>query len=182
MSDRFWKAALAVGGLGTVGAFVFWSLYKNWLTLPIFAKLSQEQTFVTMLAFLAFTFLALIYLGFLHLTKDAKAKPHITDHAFQLHNAWNGVNDLDCDQLIGPDVSNAARAMTITASSWLKGLVEKNIIYDNHFEDFETLYKELTTCDKLVPGFERRQLKCGDFVSAEMHKAYQEMVNFKPRR
>src|SRR6478672_11560578 len=55
--EKFWKAALAVSGLGAVGAFVFWSLYKQWLSLGIFANLTSEQTFIVMLVFLALTFI-----------------------------------------------------------------------------------------------------------------------------
>jgi len=43
--DRFWKAALGVAGLGAIGFFVFWSLYKQWLSLPIFPMLTQDQAF-----------------------------------------------------------------------------------------------------------------------------------------
>src|SRR3954464_2955874 len=58
--ERFWKAALGVAGIGAVAFFVFWGLYKQWLSLPIFANLNADQTFVLMLVFLALTFLALI--------------------------------------------------------------------------------------------------------------------------
>jgi len=57
---QFWKTAIAVCGFGAVGAFVFWSLYTDWLRLPIFATLTPEQTFIVMLAFLGLTFLALM--------------------------------------------------------------------------------------------------------------------------
>ena len=58
--DKLWKIAISVCGLGAVGAFVFWSLYKDWLHLPIFAHLTPEQTFIVMLTFLGLTFLALL--------------------------------------------------------------------------------------------------------------------------
>lgn len=64
--ERLWKAAFAVGGVAAIGAFVFWSLYKQWLALPIFERLSQQQTFVVMLVFLALTFFALIAAFVLH--------------------------------------------------------------------------------------------------------------------
>lgn len=182
MFERFWGAAIAVCGLGAIGAFVFWSLYKNWLSLPIFERMSQNQTFVIMIIFLVLTFLALIFLGVIYLKKESQSSAvKVNDHAFRLHKAWDGVNEIDCDQLIGPDVSSAARAMTITASSWLNGLVEKKTIVSNHFDDFELIYKELKACDKLVPGFEKRSQKCPDFISDEMTQAYQEMVEFKQR-
>lgn len=58
--ENLWKAAIAVSGLGAVGAFVFWSLYKKWLKLSIFARLTSKQTFIVMLVFLSLTFLALV--------------------------------------------------------------------------------------------------------------------------
>lgn len=58
--EELWKVAIGVAGLGAVGAFVFWSLYKHWIKLPIFANLTKEQTFRLMLAFLFLTFFALV--------------------------------------------------------------------------------------------------------------------------
>lgn len=56
--DKFWKAAIAATGLGGIGAFVFWSLYRQWLTLPIFSQLTSEHTFIIMLVFLGLSFLS----------------------------------------------------------------------------------------------------------------------------
>ena len=58
--DNFWKAALAVGGVSAIGAFIFLSLYKEWLGLAIFSKLSSDQTFISMLLFLSLTFISLL--------------------------------------------------------------------------------------------------------------------------
>ncbi len=180
MMDKFWKAALAVGGLAAIGAFIFWSLYKDWLSLPIFSKMSPDQTFMIMIIFLALTFIALIVLvvAYVFRGKNNRANGN-SEHMFKLHDSWNGVNEIDCERLIGPDVTNAVRAMTITASSWLNELVDKEIIIQNHFEDFETLYTELMSCNKVVPGFEKKALKCKDFISKEMEKAYSEMKNYQ---
>lgn len=55
--ERFWKAALSVAGIGAIGLFVFWSLYKQWLTLPgIFSQLPPQQTFQIFRYFLFLTF------------------------------------------------------------------------------------------------------------------------------
>jgi hypothetical protein len=177
--SAFWKAALAVGGIAAIGAFVFWSLYKDWLSLDIFSRMNPEQTFEIMKIFLWLTFgsLALMVVTFLISKKPHKqANP---DHVFELHKSWEGINEIDCNQLIGPDVTNAARAMTITASSWLNELVSKEIIYENHFKDYELLYNEMLSCQKVVPGFEKRGLKCGDFVSNEIKKTYLEMKSYE---
>jgi len=57
--EKFWKAAVGVGGIASVGAFVFWSLYKDWLKLPVFSQMTSDQTFLLMIIFLALTFLSL---------------------------------------------------------------------------------------------------------------------------
>jgi len=58
--DGFWKAALGVAGIGAIGAFVFLSLYKDWLKLQIFSQLTPEQTFWIMGLFLLLVFAALV--------------------------------------------------------------------------------------------------------------------------
>lgn len=103
MMEKFWKIALTIGGLGTVGAFVFWSLYKQWLSLPIFSMLSSDQTFEIMKIFLFLTFASLLVFGILylfHLFHHSPPKP-TNDHVFNLHNSWEGVNEVDCDRLLG---------------------------------------------------------------------------------
>ncbi|MBH0052227.1 hypothetical protein [Pseudoalteromonas sp. SWYJZ19] len=67
--DNFFKAALSVGGLGTVGAAIFFGLYKDWLALDIFTKLSADQTFIIMLVFLGLVFLSLIVLVIAYILK-----------------------------------------------------------------------------------------------------------------
>ncbi len=59
-NSKFWKLAVIICGASGVGAFVFWSLYNKWLSLPIFDRLSSTQTFVTMILFLVLVFLSLI--------------------------------------------------------------------------------------------------------------------------
>ena len=183
--DKFWKAALAAGGVSAIGAFVFYSLYKDWLALPIFSKMTADQTFEIMKIFLYLTFGALLLFVGAYLKgagqKNQTNNSNGHEHVFKLHESWDGVNEIDCDQLIGPDVTKACRAMTITASSWLNGLVDKDVIYQNHFEDFETLILEMEKCEKVVPGFEKKAQKCKDFVSDEMRKTYLQMKKHKEK-
>jgi len=70
--DNFFKAALGVGGLGTVGAAVFFGLYKDWLALGIFSKLTADQTFIIMLVFLWLVFLSLVVLVIAYILKGMK--------------------------------------------------------------------------------------------------------------
>jgi hypothetical protein len=61
---EFWQAAVGVAGMGAIASFVLWSLYKRWLDLPIFQKLTKHQQFVLFRTFMVLTFLfALASLG-----------------------------------------------------------------------------------------------------------------------
>lgn len=52
----FWKAAVGVAGLASVVSFVLYSLYKQWLSLPIFSTLTKDQQFRLFRLFLILTF------------------------------------------------------------------------------------------------------------------------------
>ncbi len=55
--DEFWKLALGIAGLGAIASFVVWSLYREWLRLPIFQTLTKKQQFTLFQTFLILTFL-----------------------------------------------------------------------------------------------------------------------------
>jgi hypothetical protein len=55
--QELWKIALGIAGLGAVSAFVFWSLYKDWLKLGIFQTMTRRQQFALFVLFLVLTFL-----------------------------------------------------------------------------------------------------------------------------
>ena len=183
MEEKIWKLALTVGGLASVGAFVFWSLYKEWLSLPIFSALTSEQTYQLMLVFLWLTFGVFVILGGIYLYKSIHTKEPNTDtkHIFELHSSWDGINEIDCEELIGPDVTNAVRALTITATAWIDGLVEKKIIVQNHFDDYELVFNVMKDCDMVVPGFEKRGVKCPDLLSDDIRDCYNRMKQFNQR-
>jgi hypothetical protein len=80
--NKFWNAAVAVCGFSAVAAFVFWSLYNQWLSLPIFEKLNQQQTFVIMLVFLCLTFAALTLMLVVYL-KQPQTALHAEDNSLR---------------------------------------------------------------------------------------------------
>lgn len=55
--EGIWEGALGVAGVGAIGAFVFWSLYKHWLKLPIFQAMTKEQQYSLFKLFMVLTFL-----------------------------------------------------------------------------------------------------------------------------
>ena len=64
--ESFWRRAVVACGLGAVGSFVFFSLYKRWLELPVFSRMNSTQTFIAFICFLAFTLIALITIVIAH--------------------------------------------------------------------------------------------------------------------
>lgn len=89
--EKLWKAAFVVSGVAGIAFFVFWSLYRNWLKLGIFEKLSQDQTFWIMIIFLILVFLALVVGIFAFLRHPSKNKNSSSEEvmiyqaAFLLH-------------------------------------------------------------------------------------------------
>ncbi len=75
--EKFWKSALAVGGVSAIGAFIFLGLYKEWLKLTIFNELSGEQTYILMIIFLVLTFCSLIAFIFAFIKSKQDPKPSI---------------------------------------------------------------------------------------------------------
>lgn len=99
----------------------------------------------------------------------------------ELKQAWDGVNEIMVDRLIGPDVDKAASAMTFTALAWNNNLLSRKIIYEARFADMELLFSRLADCEKIVPGyddpgFERR---AKDFISEDIRRCYEQMKYYK---
>jgi hypothetical protein len=56
--EEFWKIAVGIAGVGAIGSFVFYSLYRQWLKIPgVFDKLSSPDTYRIFRLFLVLTFL-----------------------------------------------------------------------------------------------------------------------------
>jgi len=172
--EKFWRAAIGIAGLGAVAFFVFYSLYNQWLSLPIFPVLTQEQAFILMLAFLGFTFLSLItgVVGWLF------HRPHRESEDASLHRleqAWDEVNYIDCEKLIGPDVNRAARALDLTSLYWRNGYISKSTLIERHGRTFCELFRQLDSCNKIVPGFEKLKKHCRDFLPALVRETYEQV-------
>lgn len=54
--DELWKIAVGVAGIGAVTAFVVWSVYKQYLSLPIFQKMTKSQQFKLFVLVIVLTF------------------------------------------------------------------------------------------------------------------------------
>lgn len=89
-----------------------------------------------------------------------------------LHMAWQGVNEINNDNLVGPDIVRGVNALALTASLWNHDVIEKNILYQTYWEPYKRLYEQLYFNDRLVPGHNRT---CKSLITTEIQKAYEQM-------
>src|SRR5690606_37394384 len=89
-----------------------------------------------------------------------------------LHIAWQDINDIDENDLIGPDVVKAVNALSLTASLWNHDVIEKSILYQTYWGSYKDLYDKLYNLDELVPGLKKT---CKSLMTAEIKKAYKGM-------
>ncbi len=180
----FWQSALTVGGVSTVAGFIVWNVFVKILDLKVIPNLTQKQGYWILwgiIICITVVALALIVRSALKAQTEQSNSGAGPDPSavLALHKSWDGVNEVDPDCLIGPDVTNGVRALTATTRAWENNLVPKDIIIESHFEDFELLFVAISGCSKVVPGFEKRNVKCSDLISPAMHKVFGEMKKHK---
>ena len=89
--------------------------------------------------------------------------------------AWHGVNDIDQNNLVGPDVINAVNALSLTASLWNHDVIDKEILYQSYWGSYKEIYDKLYNLDILVPGLKKT---CKVLMTAEIRKAYRGMEDY----
>lgn len=169
--ERFWRSALATAGIGAIAFFVFYGLYKQWLQLSIFPRLTQGQAFTLMLVFLGLTFCALI-VGLIAWLKRGGGDLSEEAAVHRLEQAWKDVNYIDCDQLIGPDVNRAANALQLTALYWRKNYIGREVLVEKYGENYCELFEQMNKCNKQVPGYSKPEKYCRDFLPAPVRSTY----------
>lgn len=90
----------------------------------------------------------------------------------ELHNSWKGVNAVNCANVIGPDATNAANALSLTSALWNHDVIDKNILFQSYWNAFRDLYDSLYSCNSLVPGTSKI---CRDLITSEITRTYLEM-------
>ncbi len=88
-----------------------------------------------------------------------------------LHMAWQGINHVDKNNLIAPDIVRAVNALALTSSLWNHDVIDKNI-YQTYWAPYKELYEEIYSIDELVPGYKRT---CRSLITTEIQKAYEGM-------
>ena len=171
--NRFWNAAVAICGFSAVAAFVFWSLYKQWFSLPIFARLSQQQTFVVMLVFLALTFAALVVMLIVYLKTPQRGDQPVIDLQ-TLTKIWDGIR---APNPTNPNLDMAHRALTamnLIAWHWERAnSAERKLIRDECLLPYQQWFSVLDTHDLSMSDGRSSRVH----VKGKLSKIFQEMRN-----
>ena len=90
MWGKFWTASLGVAGFGAVGAFVLWSNYQKWLDLPIFSRLTSDQSFWLFFLFIVLTFVFAVVAAILWFLQQKQhgMKKRAEEEALQLEAGY----------------------------------------------------------------------------------------------
>jgi len=79
--DALWKIALTVGGGSAIGAILFWALYSKVVEASFLSTMTSDQTFWTMIIFMALTFLSLVTFVLAFRKRTRASGGSITQHA-----------------------------------------------------------------------------------------------------
>lgn len=91
-----------------------------------------------------------------------------------LHMAWQGISEIEPDNLIEPDIVKAVNALSLTASLWNHDVIEKSILYQTYWISYRDIYDTLIHINELVPGHKKT---CRSLMTNEITKAYEGMKN-----
>ncbi len=91
-----------------------------------------------------------------------------------LHMAWNDIKEINPDKLITSDIVRAVNALSLTASLWNHDVIEKAVLYQSYWKNYQKLYETLVSLDKKVPG---KSETCKELISSDIKKAYESMRN-----
>ncbi|GAN31634.1 MAG: hypothetical protein DYG83_11670 [Candidatus Brocadia sp. AMX2] len=109
------------------------------------------------------------------ITNELQKNMFKKDKVIDLAMAWNGINAIDPENLITPDVVKAVNALELTASLWNHDVVAKEILHQSYWQSFRDLYDVLYHCNKIPPGLKKT---CRDYITKEISKAYEEIKRY----
>ena len=140
-----------------------------------YEMLSIQFTFVTLGISLIGTIISLVAIVMSSKAKNLNIKMFKRQGIIDLHMAWHGVNEINKNKIIGPDVIKAVSALSLTASLWNHDVIEKLILYQSYWDAYKTLYEQLYNLDELVPG---KKMTCKSLITSEIVKTYKDMESF----
>lgn len=172
MEAKDFTQLFKVGGLSLVMTFGFFFIMNTVLSLRIYTKISAGDTFTLIMTIISFVFI----FSFLYIMINLLLNHLKKGQMFELAHVWDDICEIDCNNIVVPDLVKATNAMKFTATSWNNNIINKNIILANHYDDFKTLYKQISTCENIVKGYDNK--KCKYFINNHIKKAYIAMKKY----
>lgn len=167
----------AKGGLSLVLVGCTFFLINKVFSLKIFSTMNEERTFTMIMTFVCmFMLFAITYVIIDFISKRLEFRQS-KDKMFELASEWKNLSEIDPSNIIVPDLINAINAMKQTSTAWNENVVKKEIIYANHFDDFKTLYNQISSSNALVPGYTNKTLS--SFLDSNIKNTFKAMSKFK---
>lgn len=165
------------GGLSLVLVGCSYFLVDKIFSLNIFSTMNEDKTFIMIMTFgCLFVASSILYIIFDLIFKRLEFRQS-KDKMFELASEWKNLSEIDPSNIIVPDLINAINAMKQTSTAWNENIVKKEIIHANHFDDFKTLYNQISTSNALVPGYLNKTLS--SFLDSNIKNTFEAMSKFK---
>lgn len=172
MKAKDFTQLFKTGGLSLVITFGFFFIMDVVLSLKIYTKISAGDTFTLIMTIISFVFIFSFSYIIINLLLNHLKKGQM----FELAHIWDEICEIDCNNIVIPDLVKATDAMKLTATAWNDNIIDKNIILANHYDDFKTLYNQISTCENTVEGYNNK--KCKDFINYRIKNAYIAMQKY----
>ncbi len=89
-----------------------------------------------------------------------------------LYTAWQDVNGIDANAVVTPHVVRAVNTIGLTAALWNHDVVDKEILFQQYWENFRGLFEVLDEITSVIPGLS----KSGKgMLTPDIRRAYDEM-------
>lgn len=164
------------GGLSLVLVFILYKILDKVLGLEIYNKISSGDTFIIIMTIICTLFAFVILYVIFNTISNKFIKNVAKNKMFELAAEWKNLSEIDPNNIVVPDLVKGIQAMKLTASAWNENIVDKNVIKANHFDDYETLYLQISGSDNLVPGYTSKKLS--NFIDKNLQKTYLEMSKY----
>jgi hypothetical protein len=94
-----------------------------------------------------------------------------------LYEAWRDIHMVNCEKPITPNIVRAVNALNLTASFWAHEVINRDILYQMYWEDYDKIYEALVNSDTEVLGLNKT---CKQLLTKLVTKVHQEMESYTP--
>lgn len=163
--DVFWKTAVSVVGVGAVTSFVMWSLYREWIRLDVWQRMTKRQQFLLFVLFLSFTFFFALA-GLASFTFIQLNSPADTSEAVEVLRSRNREAKRQLSQMEGldPEIKSEVADALSNVDRKASALEAGKFVYANEIDN--RLDEQLKTLRGRLERVDRVQEESGNVEKA----------------